>query len=315
MKRSSPFAEGPGPALTYFGYRAAAWLGERLPLRVGDGLARVAGEIWFLMWRRRRAVVRRNLRRVVGEGPHLDTLVHRAFHSYARHWLETFRLPRYTKEDLLEMVEGKTALLESALAAGSGVIIVSAHFGYYEIGAAWIGAKGYPITTVAELLRPRALFDWFAAKREAGGVHVIPSSPGAEARRLLAKALGRGEGVALVAERDLRRRGVWVEFFGERTTFPVSPALLAARTGVPLLSGALYGTDRGFRIDFQAVPYSRTGDEQRDVEAIAGKIAAAVEKIVRAAPEQWHLFSTNWPSDEPHLPPRGVAMTTGATGA
>jgi hypothetical protein len=53
------------------------------------------------------------------------------------------------------------------------------------------------------------------------------------------------------------------------------------------------------------VPYELTGDEQADISAVARVTAEALEKLVRAAPEQWHLFSTNWPSDEPHLKPRG----------
>lgn len=304
--RSSPFEDGLGPALVYFGFRAAAWLAEHVPVRMGDRLARIGGRVAFRVAARKRSIVRRNLARVVGEGPHLDAVVRRAFDSYARYWLETFRLGRYSPRDLLAMVDcdGLDAL-ESALAQGRGVVVATAHFGFYDLAVAWIGANGYPLATVGEVLRPRALFEWFAAQREVRGMRVIPAQPREEALRRQEEILGRGEGVALLSERNLGRRGVWVEFFGERTTFPVGPALLVTRTGAPLLSGAIYQKGDRYQLDFEAIAYERQGEERADVASIAQRIAVAVEAMVRKAPEQWHLFSTNWPSDEPHLPPRG----------
>lgn len=303
------FSEGIGPGFVYVGYRSAAWLAERMPLRWGDAIARVGARAAHRLSRKKREIVRKNLARVVGEGPHLDSIVREAFHSYARYWLETFRGPRYSKANLLEMViPDNNEVFEEALAEGRGVIIVTAHFGFYDLGVAWFGAMGYPTTTVAEVLRPRALFEWFAKKRRVGGMPVIPARPAGVARSRLMEVVGRGEAVALVAERDLGRRGIWVELFGERTTIPAFPSLLVVRTGSPLLAAGIYSVENGYRMTFERVPYQLLGDEKRDAEQIAQKIADAAERLVKRAPEQWHLFSTNWPSDEPGLPPRGGAV-------
>lgn len=292
--------------MVYVGYRAGAWLAEKMPLRWGDAIASAGGQAAHRFARRKREVVRRNLARVVGEGPELDRFVREAFHSYARYWLETFRGPRFSNAELLEMVVPENhRVFEEALAEGRGVIIVTAHFGFYDLGVAWFGAKGYRTSTVAEVLRPRALFEWLAEKRRVGGMPVIPARPSDEARRRLMEVVGRGEAVALVAERDLGRRGIWVELFGERTTIPAFPSLLVVRTGAPLLAAGIYSVEKGYRIAFERIAYELAGDEQRDTEQIAQKIADAVERLVELAPEQWHLFSTNWPSDEPGLPPRG----------
>lgn len=312
-ERSSPFHDGVGPALVYFAFRTAAWAAGRLPRRFAERLADFVGALAHRFSKRKREVVRRNLARVVGYGPHLDGLVDRAFRSYARYWLETFRVSSYRPEELLNMVHSDTLeVLESALRQGGGVMIATAHFGFYDVGVAWVGAMGYPMATVAEVLRPRALFEWFAETRARRGMEVIPASPRDQARSRQREVLVEGKGLALAVERDLGRRGVWVELFGERTTVPAGPALLVATTGVPLLSGAIYMAGGRYLVEFERIEYSRTGDERRDVESIAQTMAKAVERMVRKAPEQWHLFSTNWPSDEPHLPPRGAGVDAGS---
>jgi lauroyl/myristoyl acyltransferase len=304
------------PGLVYLGYRLAAWVSEHLPLGAGNRIARAGGALAYRLARGKRAVVRRNLARVVGgESAHLEDLVRAAFASYARYWLETFRGSRYSREELLALICcDTTPVIKEALAEGRGLVVVTAHFGFYDLGVAWMGSQGFPMTTVAEVLKPRALFEWFASSRARRGWPVIPARPAAEARRRLVEIVESGEAVALLSDRDLGRRGVWVELFGERTTIPAFPAVLVARTGAALISGSIYALDGGFQIDFRRIPYEVTGDEPADVEAIAQTIARAVEQIVQTAPEQWHLFSTNWPSDEPGLPPRGGGRTEGAGG-
>jgi lauroyl/myristoyl acyltransferase len=311
MKEGGPFSEGVGPAFVYFAFRLAAGIAERLPLRAGDAIARFGGRAAYLFARRKRRIVRGNLARVVGESADLNRLVREAFHSYARYWLETFRISKYSRAQLLEMVHCDTFdVVKRLLDEKKGLVIVTAHLGFYDLGVAWFGAMRYPVTTVAEVLRPRALFQWFAEKREVRGMPVIPARPADAARERLLEIVRGGGGVALLSERDLGRRGIWVELFGEKTTVPAFPALLVAMTGVPMVAGAMYSTDRGYELIFEDVPYQRSGDATSDAEGIAQNIAAAVEKLVRRAPQQWHLFSTNWPSDEPGLPPRGVKALT-----
>jgi len=309
MRKSSPFAEGPGPAAVYVAFRAAAWLAENVPIAVADRAAQFGGDLAWRAAGRKRKIVEANLARVVGNGPELDPLVRAAFRSYADYWVETFRLGRYSRADLLRMVHpvaDTVEVMEKALAEGRGVLLATGHIGFYDIGVAWVGAKGWPFTTVGEVLRPRALFEWFAGIRTERGMHVIPASGGPATRSELGRRLDGGSGVALLADRDLKRRGVWGEFFGEKTTFPASPAMLVVDKRVPLLAGAIYkdGPQR-YRVLFERVPYSLSGDRDRDISTVTAVIARALEGLIRPSPEQWHLFNTNWPSDEPHLSARG----------
>ena len=308
MKSSSPFADGPGPAAVYFAYRGGAWLAEHTPPAIADRLAVLGGRIAYKRAAGKRKTVESNLGRVIGRGPELDETVRAAFGSYAEYWLETFRLGRYSHDELLAMVEpvgDSLAVIEEAIEAGKGAVVITPHLGFYDLGVAWVGAKGWAFTTVAEVLRPKALFDWFAQIRRRHGLTVLPARNGKSVRVRLGEVIDAGGVVALVSDRDLGRRGIWVEFFGERTTFPASPTLLVVEKKVPLIAGSITKHGDLFRLQFEKVPYTLTGDEQADISAVAQVTADALEKLIRAAPEQWHLFSTNWPSDEPHLRPRG----------
>jgi lauroyl/myristoyl acyltransferase len=308
MKSSSPFADGPGPAAVYFAYRGGAWLAEHTPPAIADRIAALGGKIAYKRAAGKRKTVESNLGRVIGKGPELEKTVRAAFGSYAEYWLETFRLGRYSHEELLSMVEpvgDSLEIIEEAIASGRGALVITPHLGFYDIGVAWVGAKGWAFTTVAEVLRPKALFEWFAQIRRRHGLTVLPARNGKSIRVRLGEVLDAGGVVALVSDRDLGRRGIWVEFFGERTTFPASPTLLLVEKKVPLIAGSITRHGDRFRLRFERVPYTLTGDEQADITAVAQVTAGALEKMIRAAPEQWHLFSTNWPSDEPHLRPRG----------
>ena len=157
--------------------------------------------------------------------------------SYARYWMETFRLPSMDLDDVA--ARARTVgweHVQAGVQAGSGVILALPHSGNWEVAGIWLIKQGYPFTTVAERLKPESLFDQFVAYREGLGMRVLPLTGGERPpTAVLTERLRAGEVVCLLADRDLSRRGVDVDFFGERTRMPAGPALLAATTGAALL--------------------------------------------------------------------------------
>jgi len=114
------------------------------------------------------------------------------------------------------------------------------------------------------------------------------------------QALKRNEIVCLLSDRNIGPGGVEVEFFGERTKLPAGPATLALRTGAPLLPVAVYFTgERNGHLGLvrPPVPVERRGSLREDVVRVTQALAAELEHVIRRAPEQWHLFQPNWPSD------------------
>jgi KDO2-lipid IV(A) lauroyltransferase len=104
--------------------------------------------------------------------------------------------------------------------------------------------------------------------------------------------------VCLLCDRFLEGSSVEVDFFGERTLLPAGPATLALRTGAPLLPTAVYFRGASHHGQVQPpIPATRTGSLRDDVQRVTQLLAIELERLIRLAPEQWHLLQPNWPSD------------------
>jgi lauroyl/myristoyl acyltransferase len=192
-------------------------------------------------WRRRGTGVRvleGNLRRVIGAqapGGQLRALSRQAMRSYARYWLEAFRLPVMPAGRLAAGMRG-TGHLETAfgyLAAGRGVVFALPHMGNYDLACAWIVAQGAgPVTAVIERVKPESVYDRFVAFREGFGMEVLPASGGTPRFAILAQRLRAGKVVGLICDRDVTGGGIEVEFFGEKARMMGGPAALAVAGAV-----------------------------------------------------------------------------------
>ena len=114
------------------------------------------------------------------------------------------------------------------------------------------------------------------------------------------QALRNNEVVCLLSDRDIQGGGIEVEFFGERTTLPAGPATLGLRAGAPILPVAVYFTRRvngHHAIVRPPLDAERRGKLREDVTRLTQDLAHELEYLIRRAPEQWHLFQPNWPSD------------------
>jgi KDO2-lipid IV(A) lauroyltransferase len=290
--------------LTYRTYRGLAFWLRALP----EPLARLAAAGVALGMRHGTGMTVRmrvaHLRRVLaasGEEPDertMKAMTRRAFLAYARYWLDGARLP--SASTALVAARMSTEGLEhltKAMAAGAGVIMALPHVGSWEWGGSWLNSVGYPMTAVAEVLEPPELFDWFIEQRTAAGLRVVPLDQRASAE--ISRALREGLLVGLLCDRDLVGNGVEIEFFGEKTTFPGGPAVLAIRTGAALVTTAVFNPAYGVHHAVISAPIdtSRTGSLHDDVVRITQQIARNFEGYITSAPEQWHMFQPEWPSE------------------
>ena len=285
----------------YFAYRAAAEVANVLPRPVAAATAEGLGLVLARTMEGRRRMLERHLRRAYGEGMSdaaLEREVRRTFRSYARYWMESFRLAK-TSPSALDggMTWEGVGHLEDAIAGGKGAISVMPHLGGWDFGAAWFCALGYPVTVVAERIEPPELFDWFVSLRSDMGMKVVPLGP--EAGTAVLRALKHNELVGLICDRDIGGTGIEVEFFGERTTLPSGPATLALRTGAPIIPTAVYFRGRTGHHGVMRPPIvaERQGRMREDVARVTQAVADELEALIRIAPDQWHLLQPNWPSD------------------
>lgn len=290
-----------GDAATVSGYRLGAFTAKLLPGPLASLAATGLGVGASLASPTKRDMIERHLRRVnpALRGASLRVAVQQAFDSYAKYYVESFRLPTLSKKavDRNFSVDGFHHITE-ALELGRGCIFALPHMGGWEWAGRWMTDRGYRMTVVVEALEPPELFEWFADLRQELGMTVIPTGPGAGAS--VVAALKRNDIVCLLSDRDIERNGVEVEFFGERTTLPAGPATLGLRVGSPVLPVGVYYTSEyngHHAIVRPPLAMQRLGGLRDDVARVTQNLARELEVLIRRAPEQWHLFQPNWPSD------------------
>ena len=288
-------------AATVNSYRLGSFAARMMPGAMASGAAASIGFGASFASPSKRKMVERHLQRVNPKltGTALRLAVQQAFDFYARYYVESFRLPSMSNAAVSRpfTIEGWQHVLDG-LEQGNGVILALPHLGGWEWAGRWMTDQGFKMTVVVEALEPRELFDWFAGLRKDLGMNVVPTGP--KAGPAVLKALRANETVCLLCDRDLDRTGLEVEFFGERTTLPAGPATLSIRTGAPLLPVGCYFTSRyngHHTIVRPAVPTVRRGGLREDIARVTQALARELEFLIRRAPEQWHLFQPNWPSD------------------
>jgi KDO2-lipid IV(A) lauroyltransferase len=243
--------------------------------------------------------LRKNLARVIGTTPAEvpDALIRASVASYARYWREAFRLPTMNQAALAERLDRVFIGAEKfdvALAGGRGAVMALPHSGNWDMAGVWLAQKYGTFTTVAERLKPESLYDRFIAYRESLGFEVLPLTGGERPpMEVLAERLEANRFVCLMADRDLTRSGVQVDFFGEPTRLPAGPARLALETGAPLHPAHVYydGDDCVVQID-DALDTS-SGDVGVITQALADRFAVNIA----AHPQEWHLLQPQWLAD------------------
>ncbi|MBV9025722.1 MAG: phosphatidylinositol mannoside acyltransferase [Streptomycetaceae bacterium] len=283
-------------------YRAGWAAVKRLPEPAANALGRKIADI---AWRQRGKGVRRlesNLARVVPDATpeQLSALAHAGMRSYLRYWMESFRLPAWSKERIRTGFDPKYLhYLEEGLAAGKGVILALPHMGNYDLAGAWVTTKlGVPFTTVAERLKPETLYDRFVAYRESLGMEVLPHTGGA-AFGTLARRLRSGGLVCLVADRDLSASGIEVRFFGDTARMPAGPAMLALQTGALLLPVTLWYDDTSIlqgRVH-PPIPLPQTGTRAEKAAMMTQAMADEFASGITEHPEHWHMLQRLWLAD------------------
>jgi KDO2-lipid IV(A) lauroyltransferase len=243
--------------------------------------------------------LRKNLARVIGTTPAEvpDALIRASVASYARYWREAFRLPTMNQAalaDRLDRVFIGAEKFDAALVGGRGAVMALPHSGNWDMAGVWLAQKYGTFTTVAERLKPESLYDRFIAYRESLGFEVLPLTGGERPpMEVLAERLEANRFVCLMADRDLTRSGVQVDFFGEPTRLPAGPARLALETGAPLHPAHVYydGDDCVVQID------DALDTSSGDVGVITQVLANQFAVNIAAHPQDWHMLQPQWLAD------------------
>ena len=243
--------------------------------------------------------LRKNLARVLGVPPSEvpGELIRASLSSYARYWREAFRLPSMdltAVANRLDEVFIGADYLQATHDAGRGGVLALPHSGNWDMAGVWLAQTYGTFATVAERLKPESLYRRFLEYRESLGFEVFPLSGGERPPfERLSERLRENIFVCLMAERDLTRNGVEVDFFGEATRMPAGPAKLAISTGAPLHPAHVYyrGNDCVVQI------FEELDTSSGDVQAITQALADVFAQRIAAHPADWHMLQPQWLAD------------------
>ena len=239
--------------------------------------------------------LRSNLARVQPElsSNDLEDLVRRGVLSYMRYWKDTFRSPDWSRERILSTVTvGNEHLLMNPITNQTGVVVSLPHAGNWDHAGSYFCVRGAQLVTVVEVLKPRALFEKFLAYRQAIGMEALPLD--SRAFPTLLQRARDGKLIALVADRDLSASGIDVEFFGGVARMPAGPAIVAIRTGIPLVTAFVSYTETGIHVDLREIAIPASGDEESRIKATVQLSANNFAEGIKAHPHDWHMMQRIW---------------------
>ncbi len=227
-----------------------------------------------------------------------------AYAHLGRTVIETALLPTLGPEQILELVDRIDGwdVVENALGLGRGIILVTGHLGNWELAGAYLAARGVPVAAVVRhMANPR--FDrYLNTTRASHGIRLMYDD---EAVRGTPRTLRQGYLIAFLADQGVRGlASTFVPFFGRLAKTPRGPAVFALRLGAPLVFGASIRQPNGrYRLAFERVEVTDSGDRERDVDAIVARYTAALERWVRVAPEQYFWHHRRWKRRPPGTAP------------
>lgn len=219
----------------------------------------------------------------------IEDLVKSGVQNAMRYWCDTFRISDWDEARVAgTVVTENNELFLSSVKSGDGVIVALPHAGNWDHAGLYYCSQGITVHTVAEHLRPERLFRKFLAHRERMGMKVLDLE--SRVTEELTSRLSDGALVALVADRDLSKSGVDVDFFGSNARMPAGPALLAYRTKAHLITAYVSYTSLGIKIKFSG-PFKvdRQNSESQEVQRLTQSLANQFAKDIRNEPASWHM--------------------------
>ena len=286
--------------LVYWLFRLTIVLMRPLPLWLGYRVAAAVAEVCYHFFHRQRRALNENMAWVLGSDDRrqVDAVARRAFRNFGKFVIDFIHFPVMSREEVRRrLVFHQWPELDEVMASKRGMLIVTMHYGVYDLGGAALAAYDYPTNAIGENYGYKKMDQLIHGSRERLGMKIIPVErvgPG------VFRALKRGEILALAIDVPPPDQTILVDFLGAPAEVSSTPARIALRTGAWVVPAIVFRgpeSDSLIRpiLDTRSVRYEPTGSEERDVYALTRLIMASFERHIREHPEQWFIFRRVWP--------------------
>jgi KDO2-lipid IV(A) lauroyltransferase len=293
----------------YFLARSGNTLARWTPQSARHALGASIGAASYFGWPSKRSVTRLNMAQITGRpahDPYVKRLALASWRNYGRYasdFISFTHLDIATiYQNLLDLTEedgGWEGCMQSALQAGRGALLVSAHFGNWDLAGA-ILARYHPVSAVAETFSDEQLNQLLQDQRREKGIGIIPM--GSSVRPIL-RLLQQNQFAAIILDRPVEEnQGTEVTFFGRKTYVPSGPAALALKSGAAIVPGFVwYGHhDKFYGRAFRPIFPQQVKNSEREAEIsrLTQCIYDILEVMIREWPTQWYMFRQFWPTEK-----------------
>jgi len=277
-----------------------------IPRSVQKFPAVVIGDLFYLLMKRTRAHVRKNmeaLSRGKWSREKVNVLTRKTFQNYGQYLLDYMVMHRLLPSNKDRWVGGEVGAgyMMEALQAGKGAICITPHLGNWEIGGLLLSFRGgnLNVLTLDERdLDTRSFREEMRRKRGIKILYVNPKDDSPMAVLDAVKALRRNEIVAMLGDRIESQKTMVFDFFGKKTAFPVGVAILALATGAPVLPVfVVMGNNRKYRGIIEPPIYfhpSSRKDRETVIQEGMEKLIKKFEEYIEKYPDQWYNFFSYW---------------------
>lgn len=276
-----------------------------VPFNAARGVGRWLGRLGHTPFGVRRTVVERQIAAAFPDkdAGSVRALVRDAYAHFGEVLIETALLPRLGQQGVLDLFESAEGFdgIEAAHAAGNGVILITGHFGNWELAGAYVAARGIPIEVIVRRLN-NPLFDGYVTRTRTGGGMIVVYDH--DAVRRTPRAFRDGHAVAFVADQGvLGLASTFVPFFGRPAKTPRGPAVFAMKYRLPTFFVAAVREPTGrYRCVVTPVEIPDTGDREADVDTVVARYTAILESWVRRYPGQYFWHHRRWKRQPPDTP-------------
>lgn len=270
-----------------------------LPLRLSLWIGRRFGDFLYYSIGKRKAIAHANLKAAF-RGRYtlsqLKEIIRGEYRSLSQSFTEVLKFPLLGNDyiDRYIKIEGEDKI-KAALKRGHGVILLTAHFGNWELSSLVGGVKGYRMNVLARWQKFDRLNGYLNKMRSSKGAVVISKD---DARERIEYALNNNEVVGILSDQDGGKRGEFAEFFGRLASTPKGVARFSLKTGTPILPVFIIREKGPYhRIVIEDdISVNATEDIGQDIHEILQRFAKVLQRYVERYPGQWLWLHKRWKS-------------------
>lgn len=278
-------------------FRTLSFILGHLPLSITRAVGLALGTIAYRLLKRHRRTALENLERAFGAAmppAERERIARRTFRNLGVMFFEFTRIPWLSGRTIGKLVDFKgLEKIDRALEKGNGVVLITAHYGNWELLHAALGYKGYRLELVVRKSDSPVMEDAIRWIRTRPGTSIVYK---VKAMLPLVRRLNsNAAAMILVDQNTIESDGIFVDFFGVPACTNKGPALLAQKTLSPVLPVFIARDGARHTVEvWDEIKLARTGDRERDAEENTAAFTRVIEQAIRMRPDHWFWVHRRW---------------------